>query len=82
MGIFDSLFKNILGLSAVIFVLLLIGVFLTLLIQSLPSIEVFGINFYTNSVWDPVANQFGSLPFLVGTVITSFLALIRLISTS
>ena len=75
-GVFDSLFKNILGLSAVIFVLLLIGIFLTLLIQSLPSIEVFGINFYTNSVWDPVANQFGSLPFLVGTVITSFLALI------
>jgi phosphate transport system permease protein len=75
-GVFDFLFKNFLGLSAISFIILLIGIFLTLLIQSLPSIEVFGINFYTKSVWDPVQSQFGSLPFLAGTVITSFLALL------
>lgn len=75
-GVFDFLFKNFLGLSAISFIILLIGIFLTLLIQSLPSIEVFGINFYTKSVWDPVHSQFGSLPFLAGTVITSFLALL------
>jgi phosphate transport system permease protein len=74
--VFDFLFKNFLGLSAISFVILLIGIFLTLLIQSLPSIEVFGINFYTKSVWDPVQSRFGSLPFLAGTVITSFLALL------
>ncbi|HEY5536574.1 MAG TPA: phosphate ABC transporter permease subunit PstC [Ignavibacteria bacterium] len=75
-GVFDFLFKNFLGLSAISFIILLIGIFLTLLIQSIPSIEVFGINFYTKSVWDPVQSQFGSLPFLAGTVITSFLALL------
>ena len=75
-GVFDFLFKNFLGLSAILFVILLISIFLTLLIQSLPSIEAFGFKFYTNSVWDPVQNNFGSLPFLAGTVITSFLALL------
>jgi phosphate transport system permease protein len=75
-GVFDSLFKNFIGLSAILFVILLISIFLTLLIQSLPSIEVFGFKFYTNSVWDPVQSQFGSLPFLAGTVVTSFLALL------
>jgi len=73
---FDSIFSNFLGLSAIIFVILLIGIFLTLLIQSLISIEVFGFDFYTKSTWDPVNNEFGSLPFLIGTVITSLLALI------
>jgi phosphate transport system permease protein len=47
-----------------------------LLIQSVPSISEFGISFYTNSTWNPVENEFGSLPFLTGTIITSFLALL------
>ncbi len=75
-GIFDSIFKNFLGISAILFVILLICIFLTLLIQSITSIEEFGLNFYTKSVWNPVENEFGSLPFLAGTLITSFLALL------
>ena len=73
---FDSFFKNFLGLSVILFVILLISIFLTLLIQSIPSIQAFGINFYTKSVWNPVENEFGSLPFLVGTILTSFIALL------
>ena len=38
--------------------------------------EKFGWSFITGSVWDPVAEQFGALPFMFGTVITSLLALI------
>jgi len=75
-GLYDIIFKNFLNLSAIFFVILLISIFLTLLIQSLPSIEAFGLKFYTQSVWNPVENEFGSLPFLAGTVITSFLALL------
>jgi phosphate transport system permease protein len=50
-----------------------------LLIASLPSIKALGISFLTGRTWDPVTLKFGALPFLVGTLITSFLAL--LIST-
>ncbi len=36
----------------------------------------FGWTFLTTSVWDPVAGQFGALPFIYGTVMTSALALL------
>lgn len=54
----------------------MLGIFLTLLIKSIPSISVFGYKFYTGTIWNPVESEFGSLPFLVGTLITSFLALL------
>src|SRR5438045_3744392 len=36
----------------------------------------FGWNFLFSSEWDPVAGNFGALPFIYGTVVTSVLALI------
>jgi phosphate transport system permease protein len=39
----------------------------------------FGWGFLTSSKWNPVTEEFGALPFIYGTVVTSFLAL--LIST-
>jgi len=35
----------------------------------------FGWSFLVTSTWDPVAGQFGALPFIYGTVVTSTLAL-------
>lgn len=36
----------------------------------------FGLSFLSTSTWDPVAEQFGALPFIYGTVISSLIALI------
>jgi len=38
--------------------------------------QKFGFGFLTGTTWDPVALQFGALPFIYGTVVTSALALI------
>jgi phosphate transport system permease protein len=57
-------------------VILTICIFITLLLQSIPSIKALGFGFLYTKVWDPVNNVFGALPFLVGTLITSFLALL------
>jgi phosphate transport system permease protein len=38
--------------------------------------EKFGWSFLTGRTWDPVALQFGALPFVYGTLVTSILALI------
>ena len=38
--------------------------------------EKFGFSFLTSKLWNPVTDQFGALPFIYGTVITSFLALL------
>src|SRR5690349_14654699 len=35
----------------------------------------FGWGFLFTSTWDPVAGQFGALPFIYGTVVTSVVAL-------
>lgn len=37
--------------------------------------HTFGFNFFRTSVWDPVFDQFGALPFIYGTLITSAVAL-------
>jgi phosphate transport system permease protein len=36
----------------------------------------FGFNFFRTSVWDPVFDQFGALPFIYGTLVTSAVALL------
>jgi phosphate transport system permease protein len=38
--------------------------------------HTFGWNFLFSTTWDPVAGQFGALPFIYGTLVTSALALI------
>lgn len=44
--------------------------------QSAESRAKFGFHFLTTSNWDPVAGDFGALPFVFGTVVTSLLALL------
>ncbi len=56
-----------------------LGGLVTLVVLSWPSIKTFGLSFMWTQTWDPVAGKFGALPFVVGTLVTSFLAL--LIST-
>jgi phosphate transport system permease protein len=72
----EAAFRKILYLAGISVLVLLIAIFLSLLLASLPSIKAFGIRFLTGRTWDPVSQQFGALPFLVGTLVTSFLALI------
>ena len=73
---FDALFKRTLNSFSIIFIAFIIAIFLTLFIQSIPSIKAIGFDFFVKSKWDPVTSEFGSLPFLLGTLITSFLALL------
>src|SRR3954467_10709396 len=40
------------------------------------SIQKFAFSFLTTSTWDPVAEQFGALPFIYGTAISSLIALL------
>ncbi|MBN1232147.1 MAG: phosphate ABC transporter permease subunit PstC [Candidatus Coatesbacteria bacterium] len=71
----DRIFRYFLYCSAIIVVLLLVSIFITLLNDSMLSIRHFGIGFVTSKEWDPVKNDLGSFPFLIGTLLTSFLAL-------
>lgn len=72
----ERIFEITLSAVSSFILLLVIGIFLTLLVSSVPAIRSSGFSFFTGSTWDPVKNIYGSLPFVFGTLITSFLALI------
>src|SRR5205809_5496349 len=40
------------------------------------AVKKFGFHFLTTSTWDPVADQFGALPFIYGTLVSSLIALL------
>lgn len=72
----DLLFGAILIVGALAIPVLLLALFYELLVGAFPAIRAFGFGFLTSSVWDPVAGQFGALPLITGTLLTSFLALL------
>ena len=43
--------------------------------SSLPR-HKFGLNFFATRVWDPIAEEFGALPFIYGTVVTATVSLL------
>ncbi len=72
----DRFFYNLCRLVALGLVVLVVGIGVTLLWGSLPSIKAFGLRFLYGTIWDPVSEEFGALPFLVGTLVTSVVALL------
>jgi phosphate transport system permease protein len=40
------------------------------------AVHKFGFRFLTTSTWDPVTEEFGALPFIYGTLVSSFIALL------
>lgn len=69
-------FRRMLIMIAIVMVILVLGIMLTLIIESIPSIKSLGIKYLWGRTWDPVNNVYGAYPFLIGTLLTSFLALI------
>ena len=72
----DRVFRITTGIFAAIVLLLVIGIGFELWRQSMLSIAKFGFRFWTGRVWDPVSGEFGALPFIWGTLYSSFLALL------
>ena len=63
----------IFALSVVLLTLLLVE---RLWVQSARAREEFGWRFLIGRVWDPVAGEFGALPFVYGTLVSSLVGLI------
>jgi phosphate transport system permease protein len=72
----DSGFRGLMLLAA-LSVLAVVGLIVAeLLQQSALAWQKFGFHFFTGSAWDPVAGDFGALPFIYGTLVSSLVALI------
>ena len=72
----DRLFRAI-AYGAAALIMLIAAVFIVaLLIPALPAITKFGLGFFVSRTWDPVRTQFGALPAIYGTLVTSAIALL------
>jgi len=72
----DAIFRSLLFGASVLLLLLVGAMILALAVESLPSIRHFGFSFITGREWNPVKSEFGALPFIYGTVVSSFIALL------
>lgn len=72
----DLIFEAAVGFFALGIIILALLLFRELFIESGLSRDTFGFGFLTTSTWDPVNEIFGALPFIFGTIVSSFLALI------
>jgi phosphate transport system permease protein len=55
---------------------------LELVLSSRLSLDRFGLSFLTGTTWDPVREQFGAMPFIYGTVVSSLIAIVIAVPVS
>lgn len=72
----DFLFHKVTMLFAMSVLLVLVGIIISLIMESIPTFKTFGLGFIFSAEWDPVNDQFGALIPIVGTLITSVIALL------
>jgi phosphate transport system permease protein len=72
----DHLFRLLIRASALILLAIVLGMVVVMTRAALPSIKAFGWRFLFTSTWDPVAEHFGALPLIYGTIVSSVLALL------
>ena len=73
----DRIFRGVLvcfgALALVAIIAVIVG---SMIEESASAIGSFGLGFITGQDWDPLKRQFGALPFMYGTVVSSILALL------
>lgn len=80
--LYDLLFRGLTRVAAFSVLALLAAIIASLVIGSMPAINTFGFGFLTSSEWNPVTDEYGALIPIVGTLITSGIALFIAIPVS
>ena len=78
----DRLFGWAAKAAALLTLGLLAAILVSLFVGAWPAIEKYGLSFLTNSVWDPVGEEFGGLVMIYGTIATSLIALVIAVPVS
>jgi len=78
----DRAFPKITLVFALLVVAIAVGLIIVLGIDALPAIRRFGLAFFGSSEWDPVNNEFGALPAIYGTLLSSIIGVIIAIPIS
>jgi phosphate transport system permease protein len=76
----SSLADRVFSILMLLCAMSIFGIVLLILVELISgsklTIQKFGISFFFGSAWDPVNGNFGALPFIYGTVVSSIISLI------
>jgi phosphate transport system permease protein len=78
----DQIFRWLSRGCALLVPALIGGIFLALLIYSLPAIEKFGVGFLVSPEWNPVTQEFGAASSIFGTVVSTLIAMLLAVPLS
>ena len=78
----DRIFSNLTLFFAMLILVILAGLLIVLNIDAWPAIQKFGISFITSISWDPVREEFGALPAVYGTLLSSLIGLVIAVPVS
>lgn len=78
----DKIFRTILLLASASILLIVAAIFYMMVQNSMPTLERFGIGFLTGNEWKPAQEDFGALPFIYGTLVSSLIALVLAVPIS
>lgn len=81
-GLGDRVYLGIIFLASLSIFAIIVWIAGTLTSQSMPVFKAFGTKFVTGTVWDEVQGQFGILPYIFGTLYSSFIALVLAVPIS
>jgi phosphate transport system permease protein len=81
-AVLDLLFRSVTRLAAFTVLALLAAIIGSLIMGSMPAIHAFGFGFITSTEWNPVTDKYGAFIPIVGTLVTSGIALIIAIPVS
>jgi phosphate transport system permease protein len=72
----DRFFRSTTGVAAIGVTVLIVAIGVMLAVNSSEAFRKFGLGFITSTTWDPVAEVFGAFPYVVGTLLSSTIALV------
>lgn len=78
----DGVFHQVTRGSALLVFAILAGILISLLIGAWPALKQFGLTFVFRHAWDPVQDDFGALAPIIGTLLTSLVALLIAVPVS
>jgi phosphate transport system permease protein len=78
----DAVFRAALFCCALLLLVIVVLMFIEIGSNARLSLEEFGLSFLTGRNWDPIQGEFGALPFVYGTVVSSLLALLLAVPVS
>ncbi|WP_339095372.1 phosphate ABC transporter permease subunit PstC [Deinococcus sp. VB343] len=71
----DRIFEIVILLLASVIALIFVLSIYQLAKESWPALQKFGLSFFATRTWNPVEGQFGAVSMIVGTLVTSLVAL-------